>query len=154
MIHKSLTKSFRIGQNHKNSTPFSVIYLLLIFKIVFRIMIFRKILDRDPTKITKMSRKTICSRYLLKNRDFHVLNGFDHTLEAIGAASWKIVIFVAKIVRIDQNHKKWTAFLAIYLVLVVKIVFRIVIFRKNIDEDPTKITKLSRKIDFWSIAAK
>ena len=31
--------------------------------------------------------------------------------------------------------------------LVFKTVFRIVIFRKMIDEDPTKITKLLRKID-------
>ena len=31
--------------------------------------------------------------------------------------------------------------------LVVKIVFRIVIFRKILDGDPTKITKISQKID-------
>ena len=30
---------------------------MLVLKIVFRIVIFRKILDWDPTKITKMSRK-------------------------------------------------------------------------------------------------
>ena len=50
-------KIVRIGQNHENSTPTSAIYLVLIVKIVFRIVIFRKILDGDPTKITKMSRK-------------------------------------------------------------------------------------------------
>ena len=50
-------KIVRIAQNHENSTPFSAIYVVLIVKIVFRIVIFRKILDGDPTKITKMSRK-------------------------------------------------------------------------------------------------
>ena len=48
-------KIVRIGQNHENSTPFSAIYLVLVVKIVFRIVIFRKILDWDPKKITKMS---------------------------------------------------------------------------------------------------
>ncbi len=37
--------------------------------------------------------------------------------------------------------------------LVVKIVFRIVIFRKNIDGDPTKITKMPRKIDLLDVIA-
>ena len=30
---------------------------MLIFKTVFKIVIFQKIVDGDPTKITKMSRK-------------------------------------------------------------------------------------------------
>ena len=60
------------------------IYLMLVVKIVFRIVIFRKILDGDPTKITKMSRKIDFLEAIDENRDFHVLNGFDHTLEAIG----------------------------------------------------------------------
>ena len=46
----------RLLLEKKNSTPFSAIYLVLVVKIVFRIVIFRKILDGDPTKITKMSR--------------------------------------------------------------------------------------------------
>ena len=50
-------KIVRIAQNHENSTPFSVIYLVLIVKIWFRIVIFQKILDGDPTKIIKISRK-------------------------------------------------------------------------------------------------
>ena len=58
-----------------------------------------------------------------------------------------------KIVRIDQNHENSTAFSAIYRVLVVKIVFRIVIFRKIIDGDPTKITKMSRNIDQHRVIA-
>ena len=44
-------------------------------------------------------------------------------------------------------------FFAIYIVLVVKIVFRIVIFRKNFDGDPTKITKMPRKIDLHVVIA-
>ena len=66
-------------------------------------------------------------RYLLKNADFHVLNGFYHVQGAIGGRTCKIVDFDAKIVRIAQNHENSTPFSAIYLVLVVKIVFRIVI---------------------------
>ena len=57
------------------------------------------------------------------------------------------MIFDAKNVRISQNHENSTPLPAIYLVLVVKIVFRIVIFRKIIDGDPTKIMKMLRKID-------
>ena len=45
-----------IDYNHRNSTPFSAIYLVLVVRIVFRIVIFRKIVDGDPTKITKMLR--------------------------------------------------------------------------------------------------
>ena len=56
-------------------------------------------------KSQKCHEKMICLRQLLKNRDFHVLNGFDHTLEAIGGRNWKIVIFDAKIVRIAQNQR-------------------------------------------------
>ena len=82
---------------------------------------------------------------MLKNRDFHVLNGFDHMHDVIGGRKLKIVIFDAKIVQIAQNHKNSTAFSAIYLVLVVKIVFRIVIFRKILDGDPTKITTCDEK---------
>ena len=37
--------------------------------------------------------------------------------------------------------------------LVVKIVFRIVIFRKIFDGDLTKITKMSRKIDLHVVIA-
>ena len=37
--------------------------------------------------------------------------------------------------------------------LVVKIVFRIVIFRKNFVGDPTKITKMLRKIDLHEVIA-
>ena len=59
----------------------------------------------------------------------------------------KIVISDAKIVRIGQNHENSTPFSAIYVVLVVKIVFRIVIFRKILNGDPTKITKILRNID-------
>ena len=63
------------------------------------------------------------------------------------------MIFDAKIVRIAQNHKNRTAFSAIYLVLVVKIVFRIVIFRKILDGDPTKITEMSQKFDLHEVIA-
>ena len=58
------------------------------------------------------------------------------------------MIFYAKIVEIDQNHKKKrTPFFAIRIVLMFKTVFKIVIFQKIVDGDPTKITKMSRKID-------
>ena len=54
--NRDFVKIVRIGQNHDNSTPFSTIYPALVVKIVLRIVIFRKILDGDPTKITKMLR--------------------------------------------------------------------------------------------------
>ena len=73
--------------------------------------------------------------------------------EVISGRRCKIVIFDAKIVRIAQNHKNSTPFSATYLVLVVKIVFRIVIFRKKLDGDPTKITKMSRNIDQHRVIA-
>ena len=60
-------KIVRIGQNHENSTPFSAIYGVLVVKIVFRIVIFRKILDGDPTKITKMSRNIDQHRVIAEN---------------------------------------------------------------------------------------
>ena len=41
-----------------------------------------------------------------------------------------------------------------YFVLIVKIVFRIVIFRKILDGDPTKITKMSQKIDLHAVLRK
>ena len=44
--------------------------------------------------------------------------------------------------------------LQVYLVLIVKIVFRIVTFRKILDGDPTKIIKMSRKIDLLEVIAK
>ena len=82
-----------------------------------------------------------------------VYRWLDHQHEAIDGRTWKIVILDAKIVRICQNHKNWTVFSTIYLVLVVKIVCRIIIFRKNLDGDPTKITKMSRKIYFHEVIA-
>ena len=44
-------------------------------------------------------------------------------------------------------------FFGIYFVLTVKIVFRIVIFRKILDGDLTKITKMSRNIDQHRVTA-
>ena len=63
-------KIVRIAQNHKNSTAFSAIYLVLVVKIIFRIVIFRKILDADPTKITKVRRKICCIEAINENRCF------------------------------------------------------------------------------------
>ena len=63
------------------------------------------------------------------------------------------MIFDVKIVRIGQNHENSTSSSAIYFVLIVKIVFRIVIFRKILDGAPTKITKMSRKIDLHVVIA-
>ena len=80
-------KIVRIGQNHKNGTALSAIYLVLVVKTVFRIAIFPKILDRDPTKIIKMSRKIDQNGVIAEKRDFHVLNGFDHQHGAIGGRS-------------------------------------------------------------------
>ena len=45
-----------------------------------------------------------------------------------------------------RNHEKWTAAEANHLNTVFKTVFKIVIFRKILDADPTKITKMRRKI--------
>ena len=56
------------------------------------------------------------------------------------------MVLHAKIVRIDQIS-------AIYPVLVVKIACRIVIFRKILDGDPTKITKMSRNFDLLEVIA-
>ena len=67
--------------------------------------------------------------------------------------SKKILIFHAKIVWIVQNHENSTPFSAIYLVLIFQSVFRIVSFRKILDGDPTKITKMSRKIDLLEVIA-
>ena len=47
-------KIVRIAGNRKNGTPFSVTYLVLVLKTLFKTVIFRKILDGDPTKITNM----------------------------------------------------------------------------------------------------
>ena len=115
------------------------------------LVIFRKMLDEDLTKITKKKchEKSI-SRFstmqLPKNNDFQLLNGFDHQHKAIRGRSWKIVVFYAKIVRIAQNHKNRTAFSTIYLVLVIKIVFRIVIFRKILDGTLEKSQKCHEKL--------
>ena len=53
------------------------------------------------------------------------------------------MIFDAKIVRIAQNHENSTAFSAIYLVLIVKIVFRIVVFFSQ--RSATKSVRKSKK---------
>ena len=77
-------KILRIGQNHKNATPFSAIDIFLIFKIVFRIVIFRKILDGVTVqKSQKHHEKSISTTQLLKKNEFRVLNGFDHQHEVI-----------------------------------------------------------------------
>ena len=80
-----VAKIVRIVENHENSTPFSAIYIVLVVKIVYRIVIFRKILNGDPTKVTKISRKIDQHAVIAdKIRDFHVLNGFDYQHGAIG----------------------------------------------------------------------
>ena len=80
-VYKTLDHFVSFG---KNSTTFSAIYLVLVVKIVFRIVIFRKILDGYVTKITKISRKIDTHAIIAEKRDFHVLNGFDHMHEVIG----------------------------------------------------------------------
>ena len=57
------------------------------------------------------------------------------------------MIFDQKLVRIGRNRLKWTAFCTNRIVLMLKTVLKIMIFLKSLDEDPTKITKMSRKID-------
>ena len=47
----------------------------------------------------------------------------------------------------SKSQNNWTPFFAIRIVLMFKTVFKIVIFQKIVDGDPTKITKMSRKID-------
>ena len=59
----------------------------------------------------------------------------------------------AKIVRIAKSNVHSTRFSGIDLVLIVKTIFRIVIFRKILDGDLTKITKMSRKIDLLQVIA-
>ena len=98
-------------------------------------------------KLQKCHEKSINTRYFVKNTDFQLLNGFDHVYEAIRTWSWKIVIFEPKIVRTDQNHQKWTAFLPNRLVLVFKTMLKTAIFRKILDGDLRKIGEMSRKID-------
>ena len=98
-------------------------------------------------KSQKCHEKSISTRYFAKNTDFQLLNGFDHVYEAIRTWSWKIVIFEQKIVRTDQNHQKWTAFLPNRLVLVFKTMLKTAIFRKILDGDPRKIAKCSLKIE-------
>ena len=57
-------------------------------------------------------------------------------------------MFDAKIVQIAQKHKNWTALSAIlHGAGRQNRVQNRDFFRKNIDGDPTKITKISRKID-------
>ena len=57
-----------IAQNHKTTEHvFFAIRIVLIFKTVFKIVIFQKIVDGDPTKITKMSRK-IDTREAIRGR--------------------------------------------------------------------------------------
>ena len=62
-------------------------------------------------KSQNVHEKSMSTRYFAKNMDFKVLNGFDHIYEAIRSSSWKIVIFEPKMLRIAQNHQKWTGFL-------------------------------------------
>ena len=92
-------------------------------------------------KSQKCHEKSISTRYFAKNTDFQLLNGFDHVYEAIRAGSWKIVIFEPKIIRIDENHQKWTHFLPNHIVLVFKTVFKTAIFRKNLRWGPYKNRK-------------
>ena len=98
-------------------------------------------------KSQKYHEKSISTKYFVKNTDFHVLNSFDHVYEAIRTGCWKITIFDPKIVRTDHDHQKWTGFLPNCLVLVFKTVLKTAIFPKILDGDPTKIAKMSRKID-------
>ena len=63
------------------------------------------------------------------------------TAPALGAGGAGLVIKVEHL------------FFAIRLVLMFKIVFKIVIFRKIVDGDPTKITKMLRNIDQHRVIA-
>ena len=50
-------KIVRIGRNRLKWTAFKTNRLVLTFKRVLKIVIFLKIIDGDPTKITKSARK-------------------------------------------------------------------------------------------------
>ena len=102
-------------------------------------------------KSQKCHEKSINTRYFVKNTDFQLLNCFDHVYEAIRTWSWKIAIFEPKIVRTDQNHQTWTAFLLNCLVLVFKTMLKTVIFRKILDGDPRKIAKCWLKIEIYEV---
>ena len=68
------------------------------------------------------------------------------TVETIRDRRRKMMISEPKIIRNGRNHEKCTAAEANHLNTVLKPMFKIVIFRKIIDADPTKITKMRRKI--------
>ena len=72
---------------------------------------FRKSSMGTLEKSQNVNEKSRSTRYFAKNIDFKVLNGFDHIYDAIRSSSWKIVIFEPKMLRIAQNHQKWTGFL-------------------------------------------
>ena len=50
-------KIVRTARNRKNGTPFFAKYLVLVLKTVLKTVISRKIIDGDPTKITKIAQK-------------------------------------------------------------------------------------------------
>ena len=142
--------------NRKSSGPIKIIKSEQLFysiascwcsKPCSRLRFFGKSSMGTLEKLQKCYEKSINTRYFVKNTDFQLLNGFDHVYEAIRTWSWKIVIFEPKIVRTDQNHQKWTAFLPNRLALVFKTTLKTVIFRKILDGDPRKIAEMSRKID-------
>ena len=63
-------KIIRTGRNHEKRTVADANHLNTVVKNVFKIVIFRKIIDADPTKITKMRRKTYCLEAIDENRRF------------------------------------------------------------------------------------
>ena len=103
-VYKTLTHFVSFG---KNCTPFLAIRRVLMFKTVFKIVIFQKIVDAEETlqKSQKCHEKSIRARQLSRNINFQRRNDFDHTHDAIRGGSWKNVIFDAKIVEIAQNHR-------------------------------------------------
>ena len=126
------TKNVRTVPKQKNWTVFLAICIVLVFKTVFEIVIFRKIFDGDLTKITKMSRKidqhgAICRKTLI----FTFGTPSITTTGQFGARAEKSWILTLKSVRTARNHKNWTAFSTICFVLVFKTVFGIIISGKS-----------------------
>ena len=85
------------SKSQNNWTRFFEIRIVLIFKTVFKIVIFQKVVGGDSTKIIKKCHeKSIRARQLSKNIDFQRRNDFDHTHDAIRGRSWKKCDFLCE----------------------------------------------------------
>ena len=78
--HRFFEKSRKIdaiAQNHENSTPFSAIYRIQIFKIVFRIVSFRKILDGGTLQKLLLYNNALTKKHQQTSPDHHSTTKID-----------------------------------------------------------------------------